>query len=301
VALGRREEQEKAAAARAEELAALRAELARLLVPRVGHLERDAEAERALELPGFVQQPAELVEARAAAEREPHLVREVAHRAQDRHALAGARALALEDVVGAALVLGVEEEHPPRELLHGLGGRGHRLDVDRAVGIEADVVHAAERRGILVLLADRLAEQVDLDAARLLGDVLGADDVALVGVEREQHADGERARRPQARAGRDVADGGDLDVAAEAGELQRLAHQLVAQLLEVVDDLRARIRDAGGGLEARADRDVHVLVERERQHRAVLAAIERRQVGAAAGEAHAIGRLRDDHAASELR
>ena len=44
-----------------------------------------------------------------------------------------------------------------------------RRDVDRAVGLEVERREPAERRDVLVLLADRPAEPVDLDLAGLLG------------------------------------------------------------------------------------------------------------------------------------
>ena len=43
------------------------------------------------------------------------------------------------------------------------------LHLHRVVGVEADEVEAAEGRGVLVLLADRLAAAVDLDVAGLAG------------------------------------------------------------------------------------------------------------------------------------
>ena len=49
-----------------------------------------------------------------------------------------------------------------------------RVDgVDRAVGGELEAGQAAEGGDVLVLLADRLAEHVDLDVARLLGELGG--------------------------------------------------------------------------------------------------------------------------------
>ena len=65
-------------------------------------------------------------------------------------------------------------------------------DVHAAVRVDLEAGDAAERGDVLVLLADRPLEQVDLDVARLLGEVAGGHVFALVGVQRAQEADRER-------------------------------------------------------------------------------------------------------------
>jgi hypothetical protein len=142
----------------------------------------------------LMPKPSERIQATAAAECQAHLVRQVAHGAQHRHAVLGALALALQDAIGVALLLGVNQHHATAQFLHRLGTDRHRFDVDAVVGIEADVVQAAKGRRVLVLLANRLSEHIDLDAAGLLGEVLRADDLALVRIERLQHAHGQRTR-----------------------------------------------------------------------------------------------------------
>ena len=49
---------------------------------------------------------------------------------------------------------------------------GTALDVDGAVRVEGERGDAAVGRDVLVLLADRLLQEVDLDVARLLGELL---------------------------------------------------------------------------------------------------------------------------------
>ena len=56
--------------------------------------------------------------------------------------------------------------------------------LDRAVAAEVEAGDAAERRDVLVLLADRLLQHVDLDVAGLLGQFARMDDVARLGVQR---------------------------------------------------------------------------------------------------------------------
>ena len=53
-----------------------------------------------------------------------------------------------------------------------------RLRFDRPVAAESEAGDAAEGRDVLVLLADRLVEQIDLDVAGLLGEFARMNDVA---------------------------------------------------------------------------------------------------------------------------
>src|SRR5687767_4164699 len=117
VAVGGGHEEDEAAAAGAEELAADGAGLSGGVVPGVDALVADAEAEGALQLPALVEELAEGVEVAAAGDRVAHGVGEVAHAPQDRHLVARAVALLLEDDVGVALRVRVEHEHLALELL----------------------------------------------------------------------------------------------------------------------------------------------------------------------------------------
>ena len=145
------------------------------LVPLVDGLDADPEAERPLQLPALVEQLGEGVEVAGAGDRLAHLVGQVAHRPEDGHLVGGPARLLLEDLVGAPGLAGVEQERPPLQLLQGLGPARDRLGVDGVVGVEPEVIQAAEGRGVLVLAADRLLEDVDLDLAGLLGQLLVAD------------------------------------------------------------------------------------------------------------------------------
>ena len=100
---------------------------------------------------------------------------------------------------------------PLLELVHGRRGKLERRDVDAAVRVELEARDAAERRDVLILLADRPSEDVDLDAACLLGELGGADVLALPRVQSAQEAHRERARRAEAGPGRDVREADDLD------------------------------------------------------------------------------------------
>ena len=69
--------------------------------------------------------------------------------------------------------------------------------LDLTVGQKAEAGDPAESRDVLVLLADRLLEDVDLDLARLLGQLAGVDQVLLLRVQRLEQSRGEAAGRPQ--------------------------------------------------------------------------------------------------------
>ena len=68
-------------------------------------------------------------------------------------------------------------------------------------------------------------------------------------------------------------------------------------LIDRLGRLGLRVADADRGLETSVNGDIHVLIDRRAEDGPEFAAIEGGQVGAAAGEAHAVGGLRDDHEA----
>ena len=70
--------------------------------------------------------------------------------------------------------------------------------------LKAKAGDAAIGRDELVLLADRLAQSIDLDMAGLLRELPRADDASLVGVKRAQQRRREAAGRPEPGAGRDI-------------------------------------------------------------------------------------------------
>jgi hypothetical protein len=77
---------------------------------------------------------------------------------------------------------------------------GQGLDVHGAVLPEFEGCDAAEGRDVLVLLAHRFAQQIDLDVARLFSQFLARKKVPVQGVQRAQQRHGEAARRAQAGA-----------------------------------------------------------------------------------------------------
>src|SRR5579862_6414667 len=64
--------------------------------------------------------------------------------------------------------------------------------------LEAEEVHPTERRRVLVLLANRLTQDIDLDMRGFVGELTCRDTLPPQGMERVEQADGEAARPTQA-------------------------------------------------------------------------------------------------------
>jgi hypothetical protein len=90
--------------------------------------------------------------------------------------------LPLQDPVGVTRLAGVKQQGALLQLGQGFGPTGERLDVNGVVTVEADVIDSAESRRVLVLAADRLLEQVNLDPAGLLGQELMPINVPILGI-----------------------------------------------------------------------------------------------------------------------
>src|SRR5262249_39368951 len=108
------------------------------------------------------------------------------------------------------------------------------------------------------------------------------------GVESIEKTDRVAARGTEASAlRRHVGDRRDLDAALDPDELQRLTHQLVAQIGGADHDLGDRLATPHAVDELAVDRGADVLGDRGAEPGPALAPVERAQVGAPAGEAHA--------------
>src|SRR5215207_665225 len=85
------------------------------------------------------------------------------------------------------------------------------LDRHRSRRMETEQVQPSERGSVLVLLADRLSQHLDLYAARFLGELPCRHSLATKGVKRVQEPDREAARPAEPGRGRVVAHGADID------------------------------------------------------------------------------------------
>ena len=154
----------------------------------------------------------------------------------------------------------------------------------------------AVRGDVLVLLADRLLEDVDLDLARRLGQLARRQRRAAGERQRLQQADGEGAGGAHPGPGGDVGHRGDLQRLAVPVADQRLAQDRVADLARVVDLLELRVLEPVAALEDRVREHVDVLVDRPADQEAAVLAVVGGQVGPAAAERDAQRRAAEDHA-----
>ena len=207
----------------------------------------------------------------------------------------GALPLVVEELVGGSRAPGEEHDEPLLELVHGRGGQLERRDVDAAVGVEPEARDSAERRDVLVLLADRPSEDVDLDAACLLGELGGADVLALPRVQGTQEAHGEGARRAQPGPRRDVREADDLDPRTDRMELERRTNDGMGDLARLLDALERGVLEEVVLRERPVDADEDVLVDGRRDHEAGPLREVRREIRSPASEGDAQRRAGDQH------
>ena len=224
------------------------------------------------------------------------------------HALDG-RVLVLDDRLGLllehrrrrALDAGVVDDEVRLELVDDLVAQREALDLDGAVGLERQRADAAERRDVLVLLADRLLEEIDLELAGLARELLGRDELALERVQAVEQGDREAARRAETRVGGHVGQAVELEAAGDPGHAERRLEDAVPDLVDRVDDLALGVREADGVLEAARDADEDELVDGRGDDEAAVLARVAGEVGAASPEGEAHGGARYDHDAGLFR
>ena len=280
---------------RSENLASDRADGAGGLIVAIQGGIADPAREPLLEHPPLVQQLTHALQARPLAQNVPHLRRLLAHRPQVDSLRVGARPLPGEDLRGGPRRPGVEHHQVGLQLGERCRPADHRIDEYGLVRIEDDVLQPPVRSGVLILLADRLAHDVDLDPAGLARQSLRRGVAAGERVERVQQTHGEARRGSDAGTRRNIRDRGDLQPTRQPREPEALAHDGMPELLEIIDDLGLRVAHPQRIVESPVDRDVHVAIDRDAGHRPGLFGVERAQIGAAAGEADAEWRPGDDH------
>ena len=106
---------------------------------------------------------------------------------------------------------------------------------------------------------------------------------ALIGsslqlVQREEQRNHVGARRPEARAGRNVRHRRDLDIRVDPENLESGPHQIVADLFDTIHPLRDGVLEMDLVVGRRAvDRQIDVLVDRRTQHESAVLAVVRRE------------------------
>src|SRR5262249_24734470 len=104
-----------------------------------------------------------------------------------------------QNVRRAALDAGVEKQQIAFELRNFMGVEPQRRRFHASLAVYIKTSDSAKGRDVLVLLADRFLEDLNLDLIRLFGQILRGHALALIGVERQQKAHGERSGTSQSR------------------------------------------------------------------------------------------------------
>ena len=290
MALRRRQKHQKAAAAGAQQLAALRTGVHGRLIGLVDERVGDPVGHLLLDVPRLVEHRSHRIEI-SGAKIQIGRFGQTNHRRHPVGFLSG-----YGDLGGLLLQHRRCGSGQPRieeqQARFKIGKNGRRTqnfpDLDRVVGMEADEIEAAIGRCVLVLLANRLPAPVDLDFTTFPGETGSRRRTAAIRVQRIQEAHRKGARRTEAGSpGGNVGNRRDLDPAFDAEQGKRFSDQWMFHLRRVRHFLSPRIADPHGLVELPADGDVHRLLDRRRQHGAAVAAVVTRQVGAAAQEADA--------------
>jgi hypothetical protein len=163
---------------------------------------------------------------------------------------------------------------------------------------KAKQVQPSEGGGVLVLLADGLLKDLDLDVARLFGKLCRRDTLAAQRVERVQQTHGEAARPAQPGRCRDIRHSAHVDRRIDFEEEQAFSRNVIFDFRDFVYLLGARIVDPH-----RLEKqfavplygDVDILIDRSAEHCAFVLAVELRQIRSSAGEADPQRRSRNDH------
>ena len=291
-------DEQEAATAGADQLPADHAGTPRERVEPVDVLVRHPRRALALVLPVLVHQLGEALQIAGLEQRaalEAHRLRPVQVLEHRVVLLVRAAVLVGQQRARAARLAGVEEQEVARHPAQRLRVELERLDGDGVVGIERVRAHAAVRGDVLVLLADRLLEHVDLDLARRLGQLARRQRRVARERERLQQAHRVGAGRAHPGAGGHVGHRRDLERLAAPVPDQHLAQDRVADLARVVDLLELRVLEPVAALEHGVREHVDVLVDRPADEEAAVLAVVGRQVGAAAAERDAQRRAAKDH------
>ena len=119
-------------------------------------------------------------------------------------------------------VTGEEHHQTVFEIIERAVADVERRHIDLTIFGELETGQATESRDVLVLFADRLLQDVDLDFASLFGDHPGIDVLTLEGVHGAQETDGESSRRSETGAGRNIRHADYFDGRMDVMHPQRL-------------------------------------------------------------------------------
>jgi len=174
-------------------------------VPHVDAIGADAARKDALDAPRLVKCAADLDGIHAIVQDSSEAVRVVTERPQCRQSRRDVLPLFGEDAAGAALNTRPEHHQVSEQILDGavlMAPLG--LERDASIGAEGKQIQPAERRSVLILLANRTLQHVDFDLAGLLRELARSDSFSPVRVQRVQKTDGKAAGRAEPREGRKI-------------------------------------------------------------------------------------------------
>jgi hypothetical protein len=261
----------------------------------------DGGVEGALEVPGFVEQFAELSQIAAGGEDGVAFVDHVAHARKGETLGIEVADVVAGDVGGAALDAGMEQEEMVFDEADAVRGEGDGVDNDVLTGAELDELEAADGGEDLVLAADGFAEDVLFEMDRLDGEFEGTAGTSLEGVERVEKADDEGGGGAESGVGGEFAGVVDLDIIGDAAVAEAFAEGGVLDFLEGFDAFHFAVGDTDGvieetGVEA-GDGEVGGVIDGSAEDGSTAVLLEVIGViGAAAEEADAEWGLSDDHA-----
>ena len=256
--------QQEAAATRAHQLAADGAILAANFIPAIDAGVRGARRTLPFVQPMFVHQLAKtprvtgfqrLLDALAKLLGEMQVVQ---HR---RIAQLGPDFLVVQHGRGVARIAREEHEQVLFQVVQCAVADIERADMDLPVFSKLEAGQAPEGRDVLILLAHRLLQQIDLDPAGFLGHHTGVDIFALQSVNRPQQADRERARGAETGTGRNVRHADHFERRRHFVHTQHFANQSVADVVQRGGLLQSGILQEISAAEGLIQADVDVLVD----------------------------------------
>ena len=193
--------------------------------------------------------------------------------------------LLAEDHGRATRITGEKQDEAVFKVMKRFGRGVQRPRLHAVIAIELKTGHAAERRNILILLADRLGKTVDLDVARPLGKLFWVDELPAVGIERFEQRGGETAGGSQPGPCRNVGHGRDLErTPIQTNHLERFSYDRMLQLVDGLDPFEGRILDDKLVDEGLMHGDVDILVDRRRDEESGFMTVVGRKISAAATE-----------------
>ena len=210
--------------------------------------------------------------------------------------LARARILVLQDGAGAAIEPGEKKRQVVLKVEHRLAAQLQRSDIHLIVAVELEAGDASVGRDVLILLAHRRSQPVDLDLAGQPSDVASLQRLLLKRTESLDQRGGERPRGAQPGTRWDVGEGGDLDLPRiRRHRAQRLAHDGVLHVVHTINMFQVRVLQEDPGGKRADNRNVDVLVDGGRDEGSPVIPIVRGQIGSPTPEGDAQWTSHDDH------